>query len=225
MSFVSKNRVDGFVFGGDQMNNSEISHHTAGKSLFRPKGAFVRNEKNFDSQILRPLEAKLKDADRIWLQGNHDRWELDVAESQPELQGCFDRIVNLRLKERGWKIVENGKSTQLGKLTVCHGDTITGGSNLAARKAIEVYFKSVLFGHFHNASSFSKVSPVDSSLKYMAWSSPVLCKLNPAYLRNKPNSWVNGFTVVYVMPNGNFNVYPVIVAGGKFAFEGRVYGG
>ena len=56
MDFVSRNRVSGFIWGGDQFHNDEISHHTKGKGKFRPKGSFKSNEKYFDADILKPLE-------------------------------------------------------------------------------------------------------------------------------------------------------------------------
>jgi hypothetical protein len=223
MNFIGRNKISTFIFGGDQFDNAEISGHNIGKSIYKPEGAFKKNEIAFDKQILRPLERELRGAAKGWLVGNHDEWESEASEVQPELKGCLNRITNLRLRERGWKIISNGKSTQIGKLVVCHGNTISGGSNLATRKAIEIYFKSTLFGHFHSASSSSKVSPVDSSQKYMAWSSPALCNLNPAYMRDKPNAWIHGFTIIETLPNGNFNVYPIVVTRGRFAFGGVIY--
>ena len=51
------------------------------------------------------------------------------------------------------------------------------------------------------------------------------CALNPHYRRHAPNSWLNGFGVFYVYPNGNFQLYPVISVDGTFiAPNGRIYG-
>jgi len=227
LDFIGRNKVNGFIFGGDQFDNAEISHHNHGKHLFKPTGAFKRNEQRFEAEILTPLEKHLKRADKHWIVGNHDRWELDLDETQPELQGCFDRTQNLKLKSRGWKIVPNCKSMSVGKLIVCHGDSLSSGfgaGTFPTRKAIDVYMKSVLFGHVHYAQSFSKVSPVEHSQKYMAWSSPALCKTNPAYMKNRPSSWVNGFTAIELLQGGNFNCYPIVVTKGRFSFGGRVYG-
>ncbi len=41
--------------------------------------------------------------------------------------------------------------------------------------------------------------------------------LNPAYLKNKPSNWINGFSIIELMPGGTFNVYPVVVTKGKFS--------
>jgi hypothetical protein len=79
-------------------------------------------------------------------------------------------------------------------------------------------------GHYHFAQSFSKVCPVEQSQKYMSWSSPVLCRLNPAYMKNRPSAWINGFSIVELITDGTFNVYPIVVSRGHFSFGGKVYG-
>jgi hypothetical protein len=224
LDFIGRNKVDGFIFGGDQMDNEEISRFTIGKGLYKPTGSFKRNEEQFDVHILTPLEKLLKGAKKYWIVGNHDLREASLNESQPELKGCFDRTVNLRLKQRGWKIIENGKCLRVGKLAVIHGDQLTSAGGFPARRALDTYMRSVLCGHFHYAQSFSKVCPVEQSQKYMGWASPCLCRTNPEYMKNRPSNWVNGFTVIEVQPGGNFNLYPVIVSNGKFSFGGKVYG-
>jgi len=93
-----------------------------------------------------------------------------------------------------------------------------------SKRAVEVYGCSVLAGHTYSPQSFSKVSPVEESQKHMAWMTPAACDLNPAYLRNRPSAWVNGFCVIDLLAGGNFNVYPIVVSGVQCSFGGRVYG-
>jgi len=82
----------------------------------------------------------------------------------------------------------------------------------------------VLIGHTHAPQSYTKISPVEKSQKHMGWVAPCGCAVNPAYLRNGATAWMPGFTLVEVMPNKNFNVYPIIVTGGKCSFAGEIYG-
>jgi calcineurin-like phosphoesterase family protein len=228
LDFLGRNKVSGFILGGDQFHNEEISHHNRGKNIYKPTGSFKRNEQRFEKEFLTPLERALPhDCKKSWIVGNHDRWESDLDEAQPELQGCFNRVENLRLGDRGWQVIENGKSMQVGKLAVIHGDQLTtgfGAGMYPSRRAVEVYMGSVLCGHFHYLQAFSKVSPVEHSQKYVAWISPAMCRVNPAYMKNKPSSWVNGFTLIELMPNRNFCVYPVVVSGGQFSYGGKIYG-
>ena len=52
----------------------------------------------------------------------------------------------------------------------------------------------------------------------------MLCELNPVYVRNKPNAWVNGFSIIELQDTGDFNVLPVVVSDGKFSYGGQLYG-
>jgi hypothetical protein len=228
MEFIKDVKPAGFIFGGDQFDNNEISHHTKGKPFYRERASYQRNTTGFTREILEPLDARLKDAERVWIVGNHDRFEHDLIEEQPELEGIIERVDTLKLKERGWKVVPLGHAYKLGELNVIHGEILTGIGNQAgafpARKAVELYGGNVLAGHTHAPQSFAKISPVEDKKKFMAWIAPILGGVNPAYLRNRPTAWLNGFTVVELRDKGMFNCYPVVVIDGKFSYGGKLYG-
>jgi hypothetical protein len=229
MEFIEDIKPDGFIFGGDQFDNAEISHHNATRPLYKERRSFLRHQEDFDHRILQPIEDLLRGADRRWIIGNHDYWEFEFIEGHPELEGLIDRPTALGLDRRGWDIIPLGHSTKLGELNVIHGEILTGIGNQAglypSRKAVELYSGNVLAGHTHAPQSYSKVSPVDGKKKYMGWIAPVLASTNPAYLHNRPTAWVNGFTLVELHPNGNFNLNTIIVSGGQFAYAGKLYGG
>lgn len=230
LHFLEENKVRGFGFGGDQNDNEEISHHNKKKILFRSPGSYRRNTDYFDVHVLTPIEQALsKDALRVWIKGNHDDWENQLVQEQPELGGTVERDQLLNLKERKWEIVETGGIYRLGKLAIIHGETLTGlgnqGSTYHAKKAVEAYGRSILYGHIHSPQSFARVAPFTQSDKHMAWCSPIVGFTNPGYLRNRPTAWVNGFTIVEVRDDGMFNVLPIVVTNGKFSFGGKVYGG
>jgi hypothetical protein len=113
-------------------------------------------------------------------------------------------------------------------LNIIHGEIVSGVGNQVsgqpAKKALEIYGSNVLLGHTHAPQSFAKISPVEAKKKYMAWVAPVLCTTNPAYLRNRPTAWINGFTIVELHSNGTFNLFPIIVIDGKFSYGGKEYG-
>lgn len=227
--FLSQNKVDGFTFGGDQLDLNCISHHTEGKGLYRLPGSYLKDVKGFDIKILRPIEKLIGKCERIYHIGNHERFEADLIERRPELQDAIDHVKILDLESRGWTVVPLGHNSKIGKLNVCHGEILTGIGNQAgmypSRKAVDLYGGSVLAGHTHSPQSFAKISPVENVQKHMGWIAPCLCDVNPSYLRNRPTAWVNGFTIVEVQDNGAFNVYPVIITKGTFSFGGKVYGG
>src|SRR6266704_3582410 len=122
LDFIDKNQenIAGFLFGGDQFDNAEISHHTSGKPLLRPPGSFARNTRGFDT-LLTDLEERLPSkAEKVWIEGNHDAWIDQLIERQPELQGVLERPLILNLEERGWEVLQLGEGKKLGKLNAYH---------------------------------------------------------------------------------------------------------
>jgi predicted phosphodiesterase len=229
LDFLDKNSVDGLIFQGDQFDFEEISHHTKGKPLFRIPGAYRRNLKTFEAEVLRPIESKLKPSClKVWMFGNHERFETDLIEEQPELQGLVDHVSILGLEQRGWEIIALGHSKKLGKLNIVHGEILSGignqGGMFPAKKAVEMYAGNVLAAHSHAPQIFTKVSPVEHTQKWQGFISPVLANCNPSYLRNRPTAWLNGVTIIETYDDGLFNVYLCTVINGKFAYGGKIYG-
>lgn len=225
LDFTSRVDLAGFVFGGDQFDNDSISHHNSKKPLLWKEGSYKSETEGFDKDILTPLGFQLsKHASRQWMIGNHDDWEHQWVERNPQWAG-FERPDLLKLTNRGWKVIPNTKAIKLGRLTVIHGDQFAGyaPANLAKR-AVEAYTCSVLQGHNHTMQTYTRVSPVDATQKWAGYVSPCACELNAAFMKNKPSSWVNGFTIVEVMKDKMFNVYPIVVTNGKFSFGGVEYG-
>lgn len=218
-----------FIKGGDQLDLGCISHHNKNKPLYRTKGAYMKDVTGYDRDILAPLEKLLpKDAEKVWIYGNHEDWERQAIEEQPELAELLDHARILRLKERGWKIVEMGYAHKVGKLSYIHGEWVTGFGNqgpvATAKKLVEVFAGNVVGGHTHSPQSFARVSPISQKERWMGWVSPVLCDLNPMYARNRPKAWVNGWNVTEFHPDGCFNHYPVIASKGRASYGGRVFG-
>lgn len=228
LAFIKETKPDGFIFGGDQFDNAEISHHNRRKPLYKPAGSYARNTQRFDAEILRPIEGALGTANRTWIVGNHDFWEYEFVESHPEFLGLVDRPTELHLRERGWEIIPLGHTKRLGHLNIIHGEILTGIGNQAgmypSRKAVELYGDSVLAGHTHAPQSFAKISPVEQKKKHMGWIAPILGHTNPDYLENRPTAWMQGFVVIEIQSSGCFNLYPIITFDGKFSYGGKLYG-
>lgn len=230
LSFIKQNTIHGILLGGDQFDNAEISHHNDGKPLYKPVGSYRAATEGFLKDVLCPLEGAAPKAERIWIIGNHDQWEQDMDEKRPELKGCLDRPSAYDLTGRGWTVIENGKAYKISKhLTAIHGDQLRGQmgymSARLARKAVEIYGMSVVFGHTHTCQSESQVNPVEVKKKRMGWNVPALCDLNPEYMRNRPSAWVNGFAIVELRDDATFNLYPIVITNGVFSYGGKVYCG
>lgn len=229
--FMARNRdkIAGFYFGGDNLDNSEISHFNSNKPLYKPVGSYKKHTIGFDKDILTPIEALLpKEAARVWQLGNHCAWEDQLVEKNPELKGTVERPLLLNLAERRWKVIPCGQGYKLGKLLMIHGEQLTGIGNQVpqahARKAVEVYAGNVLFGHVHNPQTFTKILPYNKTDKWQATCAPIVGSTNPGYLRNRPSAWLNGFVVIEMLEGGSYNLYSINVTNGKFSFAGEVYG-
>lgn len=225
LDFTKKVKPAGFIFGGDQMDNESISHHNKSKVILWKEGSYKKETEGFDKDILKPIESALPSTtERTWLIGNHDGWEHQWVEEHPQWAG-FERQDLLHLTDRKWKVIPDTKAIKLGRLVIIHGDQFTGyaPANLAKR-AVESYTCSVLQGHNHTMQSYTRVSPVDQTQKWAGYISPCACALNADFMKNKPSSWVNGFSIVEVRKDKTFNVYPVVVTNGKFSFGGIEYG-
>jgi hypothetical protein len=222
LDFLDKNKVVGFAFGGDQHDNAEISHHNKRRIIFRETGSYKKNTEGFERDILGPIESRTKEARRVWIDGNHEHWERQLVEANPELEGTIERNLLYNLQGGSWEYYETGTGFDIGKLHVVHGETLKGTNH--AKNAVDTFAQSVAYGHFHTIQSFTKVLPQAKQDKWTGFACPALCETNPVYLRNAPHAWINGFTIVEVAENGNFNLYQIVVTKGQFNFGGKTYG-
>lgn len=227
--YLKSNQPDVFIFGGDQFHFDCISHHNAHKPLYRTRRSYRNDIEGFDRDILFPLERLLgPKCEKVWIIGNHERFEQDTIEEHPELEGVIDHVGLLQLVERGWTIIPLGHAYKLGKLKVIHGEVLSGIGNQCgiypAKKAVDIYATNVLAGHTHSPQTYTRVSPVEHTNKWQGTIAPIAGAVNPGYLRNRPTAWLNGFVLIDVQPDGQFNMYPVIVYNGSFSYAGTVYG-
>lgn len=229
LQFTAAQKPDYFIFGGDQLDMGSISHHNKSKPFYRTKAAYLNDITGFDKHVLTPVEKVLpKNCQKVWIIGNHEDWERQHSEENPELAELVDHVRLLSLRARGWKVIELGHAFTVGRLNYIHGEWLTGIGNQAgtfpSKKLVEVYAANVVAGHTHAPQSYTRVSPVNQRERWMGWVSPVLCDLNPAYLRNRPTAWINGFNLTEFQPDGCFNHYPLICPNGRVAYGGKVYG-
>jgi predicted phosphodiesterase len=226
LDYLRRERVDGIVLGGDNLDCGPISRHTKNKPLFRPRGQMKRDLDTFNAGILRPIEKLLpKGAFRVWLTGNHEDWAQQLIEEQPELEGLLDFPTYLHLATRGWKVFPQGGIFKYGHLNYLHGDVLPGTGVRACQKALDIYVSSVVFGHGHTAASATKTLPHGKRWRYQAWSMGAATRLdNHGYTKKSPTAWINQIGITEFYGNGLFNHFPVTVLNGRFAYGGKLYG-
>lgn len=229
LDFLQDVKVDGLVYQGDQLDMQNISHHTKGKYGLRSKRGYIKDVEGFQRDVLEPIEALLKPGcKKYWIIGNHERFEQDLWEEHPELEGLVNHVRILKLKEKGYGIIPLGHALKLGKLDICHGEILSGIGNQMgiwpARKAVMLYAGNVLAAHSHAPQMFTQISPVEHEQKWQGYINAILGATNPSYLRNRPTAWLNGFSIVEVRPDGTFNLYLINVIRGCFTYGGKTYG-
>ncbi len=224
LDFISRNRCDGVLLTGDQLDNQNVSHHTQGKPLLRQRGGYQKDIDGFIHDILNPLEKLLpKNCLKIFIKGNHERMLEDLLESSPELEGALDIAKNLNLKSRGWQVIEVGGHYNLNGILVLHGDSI-GSADHVAKKLVDATCRTSIMGHVHRFSAYTKVG-VEPADKWAGYTMPCLTTLAPQYARGRLNAFLNGFGIVESWGPKRNNVYIPIIFQGKFSYGGKTYGG
>jgi len=193
------------VYMGDQLSLDCISGWNKNKPLLKEGQRLIKDYENFDRDILQVHERITgSETRRTFMIGNHEERVNWYIEQHPELEEIIDIDRNLKLTERGYRIVP---------------------FKYHATKTLEAFEGNVVYAHVHNPQMYAKVSPVDRKGYHTATSLPCLCNIQPDYKKNSPNFWINGFAIVESLPaTGYFNLYTIIIINGSFMFNGKYYG-
>jgi len=214
---------DEIVYMGDQISLDCISVWNKNKPLLKEGQRLIRDFNNFDKDILQVHENITRPGiKRTFMIGNHEERLQWYIEMHPELEEMIEIDRNLRLQERGYKIIPFNGIYKIGKLSVIHGYY---WNKYHANKTLEAFEGNVVYSHVHNPQMYAKVSPVDRKGYHTATSLPCLCNIKPDYKKNAPNFWINGFGVLEHLPaTGYFNIYTIIIIDGSFMWGGHYYG-
>ena len=222
LKFAADFKPDTFILGGDIVDCGAISHHNHGKPGATEGLRLLGDMQECAESVIKPIEA-LKPKQMVFITGNHEAWLNQLVEQQPTLEGIIDLEKLLGLQR--WKVVEQGGQFNLGKLTFVHGDTLSGGENVA-KAAVISYERSIRFGHRHTHQIFTKTSPLEYKNAKTGMAVGCLCTKTPGYGKGKPNTWLQGFLCGYVESNGYFNDYHTSIIDGQFTgINGKRYKG
>lgn len=215
LDYIEETQPDTVVYGGDFMDMESMSSHGGNPSP--PK---LIDEARESRRYLRSAKRVAPHARHILLEGNHedrlDRW---LADNAPALVGTITVPQLLQLDELGIEWITEEKILWLGKLAVIHGKWC---NDLHAKKHLLEYGHSSLYGHTHRHQVYTK-GQMNGDV-HGAFGMPSACSRDAPYMKGRPAGWTQGFGVVYVRPNRDFNVYTAITAHGSMvAPNGRVY--
>lgn len=149
----------------------------------------------------------------IFMHGNHDGPRIDLFKEKYCPDGYkpnFDMERDLRLKERNIGSAEYNSWLDFGELSITHG--MFHGPSALKKHYMACGGRNVLYGHVHSAECSTFTVRGESR---SAWSNPAMCDLNPKYIKNAESCWQNGYTTIYMKPNGKFNLNTHLVFDGE----------
>ena len=218
---------DVFILGGDNLDCTSVNSHGPDPAT-RVNQPIVGDFKRLDEEVLKPIEA-LKPSEKIWMRGNHEKWLDDYMKENPELKELLDEVLQLKLKERGWKIVPYKGYHRIGKIYYHHGDwrkSRQGKAFIAkyhAAKSVAMVHRNIRYGHNHTFQVHTETNPLSSDDAHTGMALPCACKLEQDWLEGGENAWLNGLYLGWVREDGNFSDYALIVSRRKCTFAGKTY--
>ena len=221
LSLMDDIKFDGIINLGDYLNLSCISHWNENKHKTlegkRLKGDYISG-----NALLDEFDKRLpKGAEKHFLMGNHEEWMGQLIEKYPALDGLFDIESGLKLDERGYKVYPYNEIVRFGRLCVTHG--IYCGTTPARTHASKL-LSNVLVGHTHSPEMCLIHSPA-KEVSVVGYVNGCLCHMSPDYMKSKPSNWATGVAILYLFPNGWFDVNLIRIVKGRFVYNEKLYDG
>jgi predicted phosphodiesterase len=217
--FIGDFKPHNVILGGDAHDFTSVSEWISDQSRALVGGTIIQNFVELNKLVFLPLHSCAPKAKIIYLIGNHEDWLRQAIERNPNGKGFWELKRNL---PNSLQIVPVNEAYHVNQnLCYLHGLYTT---KYHAFQTVHAVHKTVLYGHTHDIQRYTDISPVDVSKFYTGASCGCLCTLNPHYMKNKPNRWVNGFNYCYLDDKTEeFNETQVYIVRNKFFALGRRY--
>lgn len=224
LSIVSWYKPDTVVILGDFLDCSPVSHWLKDKKLSK-EGMRLQDDYDLGNRYLDEIIEASGCSHLVYIEGNHEDWINQALERNPEFKGMIELEKGLKFRERrstGLKITHKkyNELHNIGKLWFTHG---TYTNEFHAKKHVEKYRRSIVYGHLHDVQSYTSISPVDVEDKHMGLSLGCLADKNPEFMRNRPNNWAHCVGVGMVRSDLTFNIDPVIISKGVASYAGKTF--
>ncbi len=224
LAFAKDYKPNAILMVGDQLNCGPVSHWIKGQPRLA-EGFRLKEEMDMlDCLILGAFQhCDIK----WWFKGNHEMWIQDHIDGHPGVEGLLEPENYLHLHEQGWTIFEQGEVGTLGKLNFVHGDVALKASkgDNPAKKLVMAYRRNIRAGHLHTYSAAVDMTAVDASDYHTGIIVPSLSSRTPAYTKNNPTCFIQGFLHGIIFPDGSFTDTVTIINKGRFTYHGKTYDG
>lgn len=217
--FIHDFKPTEIILGGDAHDWTSVCEWIADQSRALVGGTIEQNYMQLKNMVLTPLKSACRQAKIVYLVGNHEDWLRQATERIPSGRGYWELERNLPAEVR---IVPFNQAYHVSShLCYLHG---LYTSKYHAYQTVHAVHKSVFYGHTHDVQRYTDISPIDVDQFFTGASCGCLCKMNPHYMKNKPNRWVNGFNYCYAdTETEEFSEHQVYIIRGSFYAEGRKY--
>ena len=214
-------KFDVNIILGDFLDYGCISHWNQGRNKTL-EGTRLKQDYIRGNVLLDEIDKRLpQGCEKHFFKGNHEVWVDDLIEKTPQLEGLVEPESQLFLEHRGYKVYPYNEVIEFGRLHLTHG--IYAGAN-PTKKHLDELKVNIMFGHTHTME-VRMSSSAARKIAFSGYNVGCLCHMCPDYMRNRPSGWTNGIAIVYLYPNGYFDVNMIRIIEGKFIFNGKIYDG
>lgn len=211
IEYGKKKGVNCILLNGDILDFANISRH---EKDWRHRN--INEEFEAVRAFLKELRKHFPKAKIVFKQGNHDeRWEKFLYLKAPEIFDMPEFQLDILLKFGELKIdmVKDKLPIKVGKLTVLHGNELTGSGGVnPARATFIKTLNSVLIGHVHKTSVHSETRMDGEVIN--VHSTGCLCDMHPMYM--PINKWNLGFAYIeHNIKTGEYQIENKIIIKNK----------
>ena len=201
-NYAKKEKPDTVLLNGDTIDFFQLSRFCKepGKRSFAHELAAF---KQFFEVLQKTFKARV-----YFKLGNHEeRYNQGLWQKAGERDGVEEFKLEEIIKARaeGIEVIGDKRIMNAGELNIVHGHEFGGSIFSPVNIARGLFLRakvSAMQGHNHQTSEHTE-SNMNGKIT-TTWSLGCLCELNPAYL--PINKWNNGFAIVDVADNGDFEV-------------------
>ena len=217
-SFMADFQPTHLIYLGDTLNFDCVSHWIE-ERLAEREGLRLKDDYDSANDLIARHRAIVgRNCKVIYFLGNHEEWINQTVSKFPQFKGMLE--VENWLKGVDVFVPFN-KLWTIGHLSYLHGMWC---NKYHAAKHVDSLMCNLIYGHTHDVQEFTKVTPQDMK-PIKAKSVGCLCKFDMPYMKKRPSSWVNAFSIAYIRQDGTYNEYTINIVDGKFSFCGKNYGG
>lgn len=216
-SFLKDFKPNVFIMGGDWMNMNSMSHWAEKRDRIVELSS-IKDEYDAFNKFLDDFLKVLPYSCVVYFMiGNHEDWARQYLLANPKYRGYIELQYNLRLKERGIRVIDLNRVLAIGKMHFMHG-IYTNDHH--TKKMCQNFNKNIFYAHTHDIQVYTMVS-LDNDY-HTAQSVGCLCKMEQNYLKGTPTRWNHGFLSFY-QDSHSFHAYQLRIVKGRTIFAGKEY--